>query len=125
MNDDLAFRLFAERRHRRQRDRWLALSLALLGITILSNALWFYNWRVRETTHHRQLAQAEHITPADSTPVACLMPAASGQPATTMPVPISPPDTFQQPQENERCVGGIIVRRNGNTLESTGQRCRH
>ncbi len=115
MNDDLAFRMFAERRHRRQRDRWLALALTLSGIAFLSNAIWFYNWRVRAVAHHAELEQARRVEYVEvearpesrPTPAVYQVRAGAGR----------------KPQGDERCVGGVIVRRSGNGLESSGERC--
>lgn len=98
----------------RHGDRWMALSFALIGALCLSNALWFYNWRVRAVDHHEEIEATKRQAKAD---------AADLEPITYITAPVVEQPAPARLQDNERCRGGIVFRRNGDTLESTGERC--
>lgn len=108
----------------RHSDPWFAWTLVLAGVLLLTNAAWFYNWRVRAVEHAEALAAA--------------MPKAERQERVVYEYVQSPaqaaPRRHRQPQRRvqatrdlvpgEECRGGVIIRRSPGSIESTGERCR-
>ncbi|MGY0504248.1 hypothetical protein [Luteimonas sp. e5] len=106
-------------------DKWLAAVLALVAVVILSNSLWFYNWRVRAVAHHEEVEalRREHARErADMVASIDVMPQLRSGPRQA-PVSANARRGMRQPIAGEECRGGVIFRRNGNMLESSGERC--
>lgn len=93
----------------------MAATFALAGAVCLSNALWFYNWRVRAVQHHEALEAAKKARPPRQV-VYVMHPDAAAIPTAPARRPMA---------NNEQCRGGILFRRDGDTLESTGEPCTH
>lgn len=94
----------------------MAATFALIGLVCLSNALWFYNWRVRAVQHYEQIealkAKRGYLGPAE----------ASVQ-VGRIKIDEWRSTTGRSLGPGEECRGGVIVRRVGGSLESTGEPC--
>ena len=94
----------------------MAATFALIGLLCLSNALWFYNWRVRAVQHYEQIealkAKRSYLGPLEPSVQVGRIRISESRSTTDRPL-----------GRGEECRGGVIVRRNGTSLESTGEPC--
>lgn len=110
---ELQFKSRRPTAHRRH-DPWFAWAMLLIGALALSNAAWFYNWRERTVAHADELAAARS---SRATAERVVYEYRQARPApTTTPT--------RHLETNEECRGGIVIRRSGNAIESTGEHCK-
>lgn len=101
---------------KRNGDSWYAWALVALAALVLTNAGWFYRWKVR---------QAEHVEQVN----ALIVRQTASEPRVVYeyrqaPAPPSPaPAQSRKLGPSEACFGGVIVRRGPDGVESTGERC--
>lgn len=88
----------------------LALAYVLFGALCLSNALWFYNWRVRAVEYHDALETAKRSRKIVTEQIY---------------IPYQPPEKagLDTTTADGECRAGILFRRSGQMIESTGERC--
>lgn len=104
-------------------DNWHAWALLAIAALLLTNAGWFFRWKVREASHVEALNAVIAAQPRHEPRVVY-----EYRQATTPPPPASsyrretPP--LRDLEHDEACFGGTIIRRSGAGIESTGERCR-
>jgi hypothetical protein len=95
-------------------DPWFAWTLVAVAALLLSNGLWFYNWRERGQIH----AQAVRVMSTRAEPEAQVVYEYRERAAVEAPAAAG-----RVLSEDEECRGGVVIRRRGNSIESTGERC--
>ena len=97
-------------------DNWYAWTLVALAALVLTNAGWFYRWKVREAEHVEQLNALIASQPPHEPRVIYEYRQPPPRPAAA-----AAPERSLAPGES--CFGGVIVRRGPAGVESTGERC--
>jgi len=106
------------------KDNWYAWALVAVAALVFTNAGWFYRWKVREVEHVEAVNAVVAAQPAKEPRVVYEYRQAD-PPAATQPSPAR--SLHGQPRAlapGEACFGGVIVRRDADRIESTGERCR-
>lgn len=112
-----------------QSDRWFAWALVAVAALVITNAGWFYRWKIREVEHVERVNALVASQPRAEPrvvyeyrePTAAREPtsgAAAGSPQSARPVAPT-----RDAAAGEECVGGVIFRRTEDGIESSGERC--
>lgn len=92
--------------------RWQAIAYTLAAVLALTNAVWFYNWRARAVEHHTELTLARSAQPE---PVIVREYVERPEPTTRA--------RTTTLADDERCIGGQVLRKIPNGWAGTGRNC--
>ena len=100
--------------HHRKPDhtgRWQIIAYLAVSVAVLTNAVWFYNWRTQAVEHHNELTTAR---------------AEAAGPEIVFEY-IEPPQTREATQQStaaeERCMYGQVLRKIPDGWAGTGRSC--
>lgn len=104
-------------------DNWYAWTLVAIAALVFTNAGWYYRWKVRQAEHIEALNARIAAQPKPEPRVVYEYRQAPERPASPQShrSHVSPSRDLAA---GEECRGGVIVRRSGNAIESTGERRR-
>ncbi|MGY0561800.1 hypothetical protein ACW7G2_13910 [Luteimonas sp. A277] len=91
--------------------RWQAIAYMTLAALAITNAAWFYNWRVKANDHHQALMLERSKSPEE-----IVVYRYQDQPQSATPAPA-------KLDAEERCMAGQILRKIPNGWAGTGRRC--
>ncbi len=94
--------------------------MLLVGALVITNAVWFYKWRVRAVDHAEALAAAT----ASSIPQERVVYEYRSELAPERVEQIRQRQPVQATlAPNEECRGGVVIKRTSQGLKSSGKRC--
>lgn len=91
-------------------ERWQAIAYVLAAALTITNALWFYNWRVRAVEHHKAITTAQQREPE----TVVVYQERTERQASQRPARLA---------DDERCMAGQVLRKIPNGWAGTGRRC--
>ena len=104
-------------------DNWYAWTLVAIAALVFTNAGWYYRWKIRQAEHVEAMNALIAARPKPEPKVVYEYRQASESAAPRRPNR-SQASRAHELAEGEECRGGVIVRRNGDAIESSGERCR-
>lgn len=104
-------------------DAWFAWTLVLTAVLLLSNAAWFYNWRVRALEHAEALAAVKSKPERGERVVYEYRGSTAARRVQPQPQRQRRTPAVREIVAGEECFNGVIIRRTSAGMESTGERC--
>ena len=104
-------------------DNWYAWALVAIAALVFTNAGWYYRWKVRQAEHVEALNVLITAQPRPE-PRVIYEYRQAPQRSSARQSDRSEALPTRDLVGSEECRRGVIVRRSGNAIESTGERCR-